>query len=106
MFFLFKILGLLNYDHMQYELDRVATNPLREPSLIEMTNKAIDLLSTNPKGFFLLVEGGRIDHAHHASQAQYSLNDFVAFDGAVETALNKTSSDDTLIVVSADHSHV
>ena len=91
---------------MDYELIRAAKNPIEEPSLINMTNKAIDILSTNPNGFFLLVEGGKIDHGHHASQALLALTDFVAFDGAVDSALHKTSEDDTLIVVTADHSHV
>ena len=49
------ILGLLNYDHMEYEIDRIET--YSEPSIVEMTTKAIELLSKNPKGFYLLVEG-------------------------------------------------
>ena len=49
------ILGLLNFDHMEYEIDRVET--YSEPSIVEMTTKAIELLSKNPKGFYLLVEG-------------------------------------------------
>jgi alkaline phosphatase len=53
------VLGLLSHDHMDYELDR---QPLEQPSIVEMTTKAIDLLKTNPNGFFLLVEGGKIDH--------------------------------------------
>ena len=56
--------GLLSYDHMAYEVER---DPETEPSLIEMTLKAIDMLSRNPNGYFLLVEGGRIDHGHHNS---------------------------------------
>ena len=91
---------------MDYELDRVEKNPIEEPSLINMTNKAIELLSTNPNGFFLLVEGGKIDHGHHNSYAQYALTDFVVFDGAIDEALHKTSENETLIVVTADHSHV
>jgi alkaline phosphatase len=53
------------YDHLRYEIDR--DNDL-EPSLSELTQKAIDLLSKNKNGYFLLVEGGRIDHGHHESK--------------------------------------
>ncbi len=59
------VLSLLAYDHMRFEADR---HPDAEPSLSEMTMKAIDLLSQNENGYFLLVEGGRIDHGHHSSR--------------------------------------
>ena len=49
---------------MQYEPDRIAKNPIEEPSLIEMTEKAIQILKKNPNGFFLLVEGGKIDQVN------------------------------------------
>jgi alkaline phosphatase len=71
-----------------------------------MTTKAIGILKRNRKGFFLLVEGGRIDHAHHGSNAARALEDTVAFDDAVKTALSMTNARDTLIIVTADHSHV
>lgn len=51
------VLGILAWDHMKYEIDRVAQEYIDEPSISEMTEKAIELLSTNPNGFFLLVEG-------------------------------------------------
>ena len=59
-----QILGLLALDHMSYETDR---EDEFEPSLSEMTQKALDLLSRNENGYFLFVEGGRIDHGHHES---------------------------------------
>nr|UHN91762.1 AKP3 [Brachionus rotundiformis] len=96
------ILGLLAYDHLDYEVER---NKTVEPSLTEMTLKAIDLLEKNPNGYFLLVEGGRIDHGHHRNQAHRALDDFVAFDDAIGSALKKVSLEDTLVVVTADHSH-
>jgi alkaline phosphatase len=55
------VLGLLSHDHMDYDLDRVKNSPVEQPSIVEMTNKAIELLGQNTKGFFLLVEGGKID---------------------------------------------
>jgi alkaline phosphatase len=71
-----------------------------------MTTRAIDLLNQNPNGFFLMVEGGRIDHAHHDGNAYRSLEDMVAFDYAVKAALDKVDLADTLVIVTADHSHV
>ncbi|MDC7675754.1 alkaline phosphatase [Asticcacaulis machinosus] len=98
------ILGLFEPDHMQYEVDR-ARDKAGEPSLAEMTALAITRLKSNPKGFVLLVEGGRIDHAHHAGQAGRALHDTVALDKALRTAQEMTDSRDTLIIVTADHSH-
>ncbi|WP_395949832.1 alkaline phosphatase [Aeromonas mytilicola subsp. aquatica] len=102
-----KVLGLFSAkSHLDYELDRVAKGAANtQPSLSEMTAKAIDLLSQNSQGYFLMVEGGRIDHALHATNAKRSLTDAVALDEAVKTALGKVDLTDTLIVVTADHDH-
>ncbi|MBP9678125.1 alkaline phosphatase [Aeromonas media] len=102
-----KVLGLFSAkSHLDYELDRVAKGAANtQPSLSEMTAKAIDLLSQNSQGYFLMVEGGRIDHALHATNAKRSLTDAVALDEAVKTALGKVDLADTLIVVTADHDH-
>jgi alkaline phosphatase len=95
-------------------LDRSATPPVGEgaaqPSLAEMTSKAIDILSQNPNGYFLMVEGGRIDHALHATNAKRALVDTIAFDDAIQVAIDKVKKTDptlanTLIVVTADHDH-
>ena len=99
------LLGLFEPSHMQYELDR-PDDIAGEPSIADMTAKAIDILSKNEKGFFLMVEGGRIDHAHHAGNAKRALIDAVAMADAVQKAVEQTNSEDTLIMVSADHSHV
>ena len=103
------VLGLFEPSHMQYEADR-ATDPAGEPSLAEMTDKAIRLLQTSSgksgdKGYFLHVEGGRIDHAHHAGNARRALEDTIALSDAVRRAMLMTSEADTLIIVTADHSH-
>ncbi|KAL4237017.1 hypothetical protein ACF0H5_005401 [Mactra antiquata] len=102
-----SILGLFEYSHMQYELERKDPHHEKagEPSLAEMTDKAIKILSKNPKGFFLLVEGGRIDHGHHAGRAKMALYDALAFQDAVAKGNELTSESDTLIVVTADHAH-
>jgi alkaline phosphatase len=101
-----SLLGLFEPSHVQYEADRVARDGAGEPSVAEMTEKAIGILKKNDKGFFLMVEGGRIDHAHHAGNAYRALTDTIAMDEAVQKAMEKTDPKDTLIVVTADHSHV
>jgi alkaline phosphatase len=98
------VLGLFERSHMRYEADRLKDNG-GEPSLAEMTVKSIDILSQNPNGFFLMVEGGRIDHAHHDGNAYRSLEDMVAFDNAIKVALDKVKLEETLVIVTADHSH-
>ncbi|MFQ6371675.1 alkaline phosphatase [Shewanella sp. YIC-542] len=98
------LLGLFEASHMQYEADR-ADDQGGEPSLAEMTSKAIDVLKKNDKGYFLMVEAGRIDHAHHAGNAARALEDTVALSDAVQAAMDKVDLNDTLIIVSADHSH-
>ena len=97
-----KLVGLFTSSHMNFELDRV---PANEPSLSEMTLKAIDVLSKNTKGYFLMVEGGRIDHALHNTNAKRALEDTIAFDNALQATLSKVDLSNTLIVVTADHDH-
>jgi len=96
-----KLLGLFTDSYMSYEIDRDAA---KEPSLAEMTRKAIDLLSQDPEGFFLMVEGGRIDHACHGHDGATAAADVIAFDEAVKEALNFAKKNgNTLIIVTADH---
>lgn len=78
----------------------------QEPLLTDMVRVAIKMLQKEEKGFVLLVEGGRIDHAHHSNYARRSLDETAEFARAVELAKTLTSEEDTLIVASADHSHV
>jgi alkaline phosphatase len=99
------LLGLFDPSHAQFESDR-ARDPAKEPSLTEMTVKAIEILKKNNRGFFLHVESGRIDHAHHAGNARRALEDTIEFARAVKAADDATSDGDTLIIVTADHSHV
>jgi alkaline phosphatase len=99
------LLGLFERSHMRYDADR-ANDAAGEPSLAEMTRKSIELLKRNRNGFYLMVEGGRIDHAHHAGNAHRALTDTIALAEAVAVAKEMTDDRDTLIIVTADHSHV
>lgn len=98
------LLGLFEPDHMHYEHDR-PQDAAGEPSLAEMTRAAITRLAHNPNGYVLLVEGGRIDHAHHSGNAFRALDETIALSDAVRVATAMTSPRDTLILVTADHSH-
>uniref|UniRef100_A0A8C6WEV6 alkaline phosphatase n=1 Tax=Neogobius melanostomus TaxID=47308 RepID=A0A8C6WEV6_9GOBI len=98
------LMGLFEPKDCRYELDR---NPSLDPSLSEMVEKAIKILSKNPKGFFLFVEDkGRIDHGHHSGNAKRSFYETIEFDKAIGRAAELTSELDTLSIVTADHSHV
>ncbi|KAL8622192.1 hypothetical protein ACOMHN_052994 [Nucella lapillus] len=99
------LMGLFNQGHMEFDLMRNRTGVVTEPSLADMVRKAIGVLGKHPQGFFLMVEGGRIDHAHHMNRAHLALGDTVAMDLAVGEATAMTG-DETLILVTADHSHV
>ncbi|MFC3114005.1 alkaline phosphatase [Cellvibrio fontiphilus] len=98
------LLALFGPSHMRYEADR-ADDIAGEPSLAEMTQTAIQLLQKNRKGFYLMVEAGRIDHAHHAGNAYRALTDAIALSNAVKAAQAATDPRETLIIVTADHSH-
>ncbi len=98
-----KILALFSPGMMAYEIERHA-DFWGEPSLAEMTEVAIELLSRHPAGYFLMVEGGRIDHACHDNRAHAAAREMLAFDEAVGLAVSRTqSAGETLIVVTADH---
>ncbi|WP_334078392.1 alkaline phosphatase [Microbulbifer sp. M83] len=100
-----KLLGLFEPSHMRYEANR-PQDTASEPSLSEMTGKALAMLERGKDGYFLMVEGGRIDHGHHAGSAHNALTDAVEFARAVRVAMDNTDPEDTLIIVTADHSHV
>ncbi len=103
------VIGLFERSHMEFDYDR-PSDLGGEPSLKDMTVKAIALLQASPRrrdeGYFLHVEAGRIDHAHHAGNAYRALTDTQALDEAIGAAAQLVDLRDTLIVVSADHSHV
>jgi alkaline phosphatase len=99
-----RVLGLFERSHLEFEMDRAA-DTAGEPSLVDLTKAAITRLSQDPDGFVLMVEGGRIDHAHHGVNAARALDETDEFDQAVKAALEMTDGTETLIIVTADHSH-
>ncbi|MGI8738460.1 MAG: alkaline phosphatase [Gammaproteobacteria bacterium] len=99
------LLGLFEPSHVQWEADR-AMDTGGEPSLTQMTEKALRMVSGNRNGFYLHVESGRIDHAHHAGNPYRALTDTIEFARAIRKAYEMTDPRNTLILVTADHSHV
>jgi alkaline phosphatase len=99
------LLGLFEPSHMKYEHDR-GDDRAGEPSLTEMTRESIAMLADRSEaGFFLMVEGGRIDHAHHINNAYRALTETIEFARAIEAAHEMTDPEETLIVVTSDHGH-
>lgn len=99
-----QVLGIFANSHLTYVAEREAES--KEPELAELTAKAIDLLEDSDNGYFLMVEGARIDHGHHDGIAGYALLEAQAFFDAVAVALEKVDLSETLVLVTADHSHV
>lgn len=99
-----SVLGLFAPSHLDfnYKVDGISDTM---PTLSEMTVKAIELLSKNPNGFFLFVEGGRIDQALHENLAHVALEETAEFSRAIDLATKSLSFNDTLFVATADHSH-
>lgn len=95
------VLGVFSVSHLDYEVDR---DPAAQPSLAEMTRKALELLADDAAGFFVMIEGGRIDHAGHANDPVGHLHDILAYDEAVQVTLDFARADGrTLVVSAADH---
>jgi alkaline phosphatase len=98
-----KVFGMFAKNHMAPELDRAALAS-QEPSLEEMTAKAIELLNANPRGFFLMVEGSQVDWACHANDPAHLIHDLLAYDRAVQVALDFAARDGrTLVLAFSDH---
>jgi len=97
-----KLVGLFNDSHLAFDLDRERQiSP--EPSLEELTLTALSILKKNPRGFFLMVEGGRIDHASHDNQARHAIGDTIAMNKAVKAVTSHVDEGETLVLVTADH---
>ncbi|KAF9814163.1 hypothetical protein SFRURICE_014772, partial [Spodoptera frugiperda] len=112
------LLGLFEYSHMEFNAERGAIADAEEggsasptvkaddPSLADMTRAALSILTKNDNGFFLLIEGGRIDHAHHYNNPYRALDETLELETALLAALERVNPAETLIVVTADHGHV
>ncbi len=98
------VLGLFSASHMTYMAEREGAST--EPTLTEMTAEALERLGSDPDGYYLMVESGRIDHAHHWGRAGVALEEAVEFARAIQHAIDNTDPSETLIMVTADHSHV
>ncbi|BFF97479.1 membrane-bound alkaline phosphatase [Drosophila madeirensis] len=100
-----RLLGLFSSGHMHYHVEQLADPENNEPTLEEMTEKAIEVLSTEEQGYFLFVEGGKIDISHHDTMARIALDETAELSKAVRRARELTNPEETLIVVTSDHSH-
>ncbi|XP_055913380.1 membrane-bound alkaline phosphatase-like [Eupeodes corollae] len=99
-----RLLGVFAERHLSYNLEAIDKR-LDQPTLEEMTKKAIEFMQKDKNGYFLFIEGGRIDMAHHDNEAKLSMDETEQFSKAIKAARKMTSEEDTLIIVSADHSH-
>ncbi|XP_061397475.1 membrane-bound alkaline phosphatase-like [Musca vetustissima] len=98
-----RILGLFHDSHLEFRLD--TDENATQPTLEEMTRRTIEFLSQDENGYFVFIEGGRIDSAHHDNTPRKALDETIEFSKAIQLAREMTNEEDTLIVVTADHSH-
>lgn len=99
-------LGVFDNGHVPYTIDHIHTPELIRtvPTLAEMTELALGKLSSNPNGFILQVEAARVDHAAHGNDPAGLVFDQIAFDEAIQVALDFTENrDDTLVIITTDH---
>ncbi|XP_057320789.1 alkaline phosphatase-like [Microplitis mediator] len=98
------LMGIFANGYLNMDWERV-DGPEGQPSLEEMTTMAIKVLRKAPKGFLLVVEGGLIDVAHHHGNAAQALRETVRLSDAINATLQMVDLDDTLVIVTSDHSH-
>lgn len=101
-----RMIGIFDDNHLPYSIDRnrEAAIQQRVPTLVEMTQSALNALSNNQEGFLLQVEGGRVDHAAHNNDAAAMLHDQLAFDDAIALVIEYCSTNpDTLVIITSDH---
>lgn len=97
-----SLLGLFAPGYMEYNVD---ADRSKEPSLTEMTLAAIKMVEKNPDGYFLFIEGGKIDVSSHENKARIAVDETYEFSKAIQAALDYVNLDETLIIATADHSH-
>jgi len=100
--------GLFTRSHFRYEHDRAA-DPAGDPALADAVQKAVELLEAESErrgvGYVLMVESGRIDHAHHDGNAWRAVEDTIEFDDAIGRTMGLIDVSETIVLVTADHSH-
>ncbi|XP_061386482.1 membrane-bound alkaline phosphatase-like [Musca vetustissima] len=96
------LMGVFQSKALDYH---ILANHSKQPSLSEMTEVALKLLQKNENGYFIFIEGGHIDTAHHENKAAVALEETLEFEKAIQLARDMTDVKDTLIVVTADHGH-
>ncbi|KAG7176594.1 Membrane-bound alkaline phosphatase-like 2 [Homarus americanus] len=94
------LLGLFDWGHMGWAIDKEPSNP----TLQEMAKAAIEILQRDDNGYFLFVEGGNIDLAHHKNEYRSAIEEALEFEKAISYAASVTDPEETLIIVTADHS--
>ena len=99
-----QVLGLFASEHMSFMAEKASNST--EPTLTQMATTAVRLLENRDAGYFLMVEGGRIDHAHHDSKPGWALLETQEFANAVAAVMAMIDTEETLVLVTADHSHV
>lgn len=99
-----RLLGVFADSHLPYAIDRDAEGEASAPTLADMTRKALEVLATDPDGFFLMVEGGRIDHGGHLNDVGAVLGEMRELDEVIGVAeAFRAQHPDTLVLVTADH---
>lgn len=96
-----KVWALFGERALPYDIDR---NPDKVPSLAEMTEKALEILSKDENGFFMMIEGSQVDWAAHANDAVAMITEYIAFDDAVGKVMEFAIKDgNTAVVIMSDH---
>jgi len=99
-----KVLGLFSASGFPSAIDRQPQHQTGVPTLSQLTSKALEILQSNPQGFFLMVEGGQIDWVEHGNDVASVLQEMLEFDQAIGVAMKFAQSNpDTLVIVTADH---
>ncbi|XP_031832792.1 alkaline phosphatase [Nomia melanderi] len=98
------VLGVFANGHISMDWNR-EKGPKGQPSLEQMTVAALKILQRSKHGYLLVVEGGLIDFAHHRGHAAQALLETVRFSDAINATLKMINTDDTLVIVTSDHTH-
>lgn len=99
-----QLLGIFSRSHLEYMVLRDERHA-DQPTLTQMTLTALDRLNQSDAGYLLMVEGGRIDHGHHDGYAGRALAEMAEFNRAIAATMDRIDTDETLVMVTADHSH-